>query len=388
MPVDELLSRPITGITPFNELPIDAEIWREAHEHHHSHRVLHAITTHRPGIVFGLEVVVSKKERTLVVAPGVGIDSEGRTLLLSEPVTFVLEEKGQTYITLSYEDNLDSRSAVTVGGGKKHYRLVEGRQVIATRELPKTPYLELARIDHSTAKAPIKDASNPFDPGEDELNLLYRSAAFPHCYADGFVGELCFLPKADPSAWKPNRAGLYNLLREGNGRGFHLDFSGLYNLRAAPTPKDPLLLYVAGEGEFQAPTDDQIEGLKKYLAGGGLLFGEASKGGDAFVKGFTDVAKKAGAKLEKVGKGHPLLTSQYVFSAPPSGGVDAGSILCDLDKGVVLSSYDYGGAWQGDLAKPDAADAREKIRHAVEFGLNIVALAYQRRRRLELSRLG
>jgi hypothetical protein len=60
----------------------------------------------------------------------------------------------------------------------------------------------------------------------------------------------------------------------------------------------------------------------------------------------------------------------------------------DEDKGLVLSTYDYGGAWQGEVSKPDAADARERVRSAQEFGLNVVAFAARRRRLLELARIG
>lgn len=380
MPIEELIARRITGISPFNELPIDAEIWREAHGQHNIHRQLHAIATHRPGIIYGLEVVVSKKERTVNVAPGVGIDAEGRTLLLSEPASFLLEEKGQLYITISYEDNVDSKSAITVGSGKKYFRLVEGRQVIATKDLPKGAYLELARIDRSGKDKPVKEAANPFDPGEDELNLLYRQVAFPHCYADGGIGELVFLPKADPSAWKPNRAGLYNLVREANGCGFHVDFVGLFNLRA-PSEPAPVLLYVAAGGEFQPLSEDQVTGLKKYLDAGGTLLAEASKGDAGFSKGFADVAKKVGATLKKLDKNSPLLTAHHMFPSPPAGGQDKGEVTADRDKGVILSTFDYGAAWQGESASRDA------VRNAQEFGHNIISFAARRRRLAELARL-
>ncbi len=389
MPLDELIARRITGIDPFNELPIDAQIWKEAHNHHHDHRRLHAAAAHRPGIVFGLEVVPSKgKEKTVIVAPGAGIDSDGRLIVLSEPVAFRLDEKGQIFITIAYEDNADSKSAMKVGGGTKYYRLVEGRRVVATKELPKTAYLELARIDRSSEAAAIKEASNPFDPGKDEVNPLYRVVAFPHCYVSGEIGELSFVPKTNPQAWKPNRAGLFNLIREGNGRGFHLEFTGPYNLRAKEPQSEPLMLYAALAEEFQPLTDEQVEGLKRYLGNGGLVFAEAASGGEAFVKGFEAVAKKAGASLKAAPKGHSVLTSHYVFSSAPAGGQDKGAVTMDEDKGIILSTFDYGGAWQGELSKPDAADARERIRTAQEFGLNIVAYAARRRRLLELSRIG
>ncbi|MCZ7580635.1 MAG: DUF4159 domain-containing protein [Fimbriimonadaceae bacterium] len=388
MPIEELVAKRITGIEPFNELPIDAQIWREAHGHHHDHRRLHAVTSHRPGIVFGLEVVCGKKERTVIVAPGVAVDADGNALLLSEPVAFKLDEKGQIYITISYEDNFDSKSSVKVGGGTKYFRLVEGRRVVATKELPKGAFLELARVDRSSDSAEIKEPKNPFDPGKDELNHLYRLLAFPHCYASGEVGELSLIPKANPTAWKPNRAGLYNLVREGNGRGFHLRFTGPFNLRAKDPESDPLILYAAVGETFQPLTDEQVGGLKRYLDNGGFVFAEAAQGAEAFAKSFAELAKKAGASLKAVGKGHPLLSAHYMFSSPPPGAQDKGKLEVDEVKGIALATFDYGAAWQGELPKPDASDARERIRQSQEFGLNVVAYAWRRRRLRELSRLG
>lgn len=388
MPIEEMISRRISGIEPFNELPIDADVWREAHGQHNAHRLLHATGAHRPGIVYGLEVFVSaKQDKTVIVAPGLAVDSEGRSLLLSEPASFVLEEKGQVYVTIAYEDNYDSRSSITVGGGKKYYRLVEGRQVVATKELPKTPYVELARVDRSGKDKAIKEAKNSFDPAEDELNLLYRTLAFPHCYADGQVGELCFLPTSDPGAWKPNRAGLYNMIREANGLGFHLSFDGLFNLRTAGQGSEPFLLYVSCEGDFQALNKDQLDGLRRYLDAGGTLFAEASKGSDGFAKSFTDIAKAVGATMKAIPKDAGLLRAHHLFSSPPPGGVDKGTLTGDLEKGVILSTLDYGGAWQGQVPKPDDEGSRDRIRRAIEFGLNVVAFAAQRKRRAELVRL-
>jgi len=253
--------------------------------------------------------------------------------------------------------------------------------------LPTGAYVELARIWRTGADKPVKEAANPFDPGNDELNLLNRPIAFPHCYAEGAVGELSYVPTTNPSAWKPNRAGLWHLVREGNGRGFHLAFTGPMNLRQ-PSGRDPVLLYVAGAQAFQPLADAEVKGLQEYLGRGGMLFGEASGGSDAFAKGFEELAAKLGAKLQKVGKGHPLLTAHHVFAGPPPGAQDKGALTADADAGVVFSSFDYGGAWQGDVPKPDAADARERVRQSQEFGLNVLAFAAHRLRTRELRRLG
>lgn len=394
MPLETMIENKITGIRPFNELPIDAEIWRQAHDHHHLHRYLHAVAAHRPGVVTGLEVVASQvKERTVVVAPGVAIDSEGQTLVVSTPVPLEVDRvRGNVYVTLAFQRERDVYSAITVGGGQEHYREMEGHKLITVKELPKTAYIELARIYSSSADKPVKDAANPSTPAFDEVNLLFRPLAFPHCYADTAVGELSYVPKATTSLWNPNRSGLWNLLREGSGRGFHLGFTGTLSLKALAAGQDvgpePSLLYVAGRQGFQPLGEPEQEGLKKFLAGGGLLFGEAGLGNAEFAEGFKELAGRMGAKLRPAAKSHPLLTAHYVFSGPPPGGQSQGELLADMDVGIVFSTYDYGAAWQGEIEKPDAPDARERIRQAQEFGLNIIAAAAGRRRAHELARLG
>ena len=77
-----------------------------------------------------------------------------------------------------------------------------------------------------------------------------------------------------------------------------------------------------------------------------------------------------------------------MFSAPPPGGQSSGALTADRENGILFSTYDYGAAWQGAVDKPDAPDARSRIRQAQEFGLNIAAAAANRRRTRELSRLG
>lgn len=386
MTFETILNRPITNIEAFNELAIDSEVWREAHDHHGQHRFLHALTAHRPGIVYGLEVFVSKsKEKSIVVAPGVAVDGEGNILLVTSPETLTLDQKGENLITLSFEQNYDSRSAMQLGGGTKYFRVIESRRLLVTKEAPQTSFIELARIDRSTATAAVKEAENPFDPGDNELNLLYRPLAFPYCPADGGVGELVFLPKKDAAQWKLNRPGLVNFIREANQAGFHLQFTGPLNLRGEHDDDSPLFLYAAGAQETQEMAAPQVEGLRKYLDQGGTILVEAARGNAAFAKSFDKVVSALGAKLTSVAAGHPLLTSHVAFPAAPSGGQDSGEVSIDEENGIIFSTFDYGSAWQGELAGKDKR--REVIRQSVEFGMNVAAFAQLRRRKYQLMRL-
>src|SRR4029077_5469161 len=110
-------------------------------------------------IVYGLEVV-ARGGREIVVAPGVGIDSDGNVIVLSEASGYTLKEGGQNYVLLLYRASLHYKSEITLkGGGTAYYRLIEGRHVEVTKELPTDrPYLELARMDRSGPDKELKEA--------------------------------------------------------------------------------------------------------------------------------------------------------------------------------------------------------------------------------------
>lgn len=389
MKIDDFIKQPITGVNAFNELALDADIWTQAHEQHHRHRWMHQIAAHRPGIVYGLEVVITDP-KTVVVAPGVAVDDAGQTIVLSEPSAHTFKEHGQFYLTLEFEELLDGKSKVPVSGGEKPFRLIEGRRVQLSKRLPNGAYIELARISRPPADNPIREAINPFDPGPDELNLLHRPTAFPHCYADLGIAEISFAPLQgnDYNAWKPNRAGLVHFLREANGAGFHATLLNQARL-TQETPTGAVastLLYIAGKDGFMPFSDAEIAGLSRHLGAGGTLMGEACGGSPGFAASFRELAARLGATLSPVGMGHPLLTAHHIFPGPPPGAQSEGDLLISDSVGVVLSTYDYGGAWQG-LVPSDVTVARERIRQAHEFGRNVLAWAAQRQRRQELSRL-
>ncbi len=101
----------------------------------------------------------------------------------------------------------------------------------------------------------------------------------------------------------------------------------------------------------------------------------------------ADSQGAVGASMKAIPKDSALMRAHHLFSSPPPGGVDKGALTGDLDKGVILSTHDYGGAWQGNLAKPDDEGSRDRIRRAIEFGLNVTAFAAQRKRRAELAKI-
>ncbi len=221
---------------------------------------------------------------------------------------------------MSYNQPFIKESARTVGSGEQYAEYIEGREVFLTTTPPAANCIELARVYHTATDRPVTDAKNPADPGGDEINLLHRRLAFPHCYADVTIGELSYVPMFSPD-WKPNRAGLCNLIQEASGRGFHLDFAGQVTVENEITP--PALLYLAGREGFQPFSETQIAGLRRLLDAGTLLLGDAG-GEDGFTKAFTELAGQLGANLQPLPADHRLLKAHYVFAAPPPGSADGG----------------------------------------------------------------
>lgn len=386
MSLEDLIRNPLMNIRPFDGLEINATVWGEAHAQHHTHRYLHALGAHKPGILSGLEVTAPKGNvPTLVVTPGVAVDAAGQTIIVSEVISRELTGVSEWFLTLSFAPQEDKEVHGSVAGGKGPYKFAEGYALNLQREPPSGLEIELARVNRSGAEQPIREAASPFNPQDDEINLLFRPMASPACFVDAQIGELSYVGADDdaPGAWRPNRAGLWHLMREGNGCGFHLSPTPF--APEEPDAPQPTLLYVAGRQAFQPFSDGLQDGLLNYLGRGGFLFGEACREDQGFEEAFLKLFERLGAKLNPVASSHPLLTSHHVFSAPPAGARGDGTLRIDRKLGVLFSSYDYGGAWQGEVPDPKGVDARERIRQAQEFGLNIIAFAAHRRRQIALA---
>ncbi|HMS56423.1 MAG TPA: DUF4159 domain-containing protein [Fimbriimonadaceae bacterium] len=385
MAIDRLIEFNITGVQPFDDLPVDAELWREAHGQHESHIRLHSAGCHRQGIVYGLEVVIDDADPSrVIVAPGLAIDSEGRSLVLTKPAIFSIDQNGPWYIVAQYSAVDDPDSTVEVEGEVRAYRYFETCQISRVNTLPKSPYVELGRVERSPGEKPLSYAKNAYDPVKDEINYLYRVLSFPYCYADGVVAEYPLVPNDAKASWKPNRVGLAALIREGANRGFHLSFGGPVPGKQLPNVK-PLLLYMAGSSGFKELEQEQIEGLSSYLDSGGFLVAEASAPGNDFCKSVEQLFKKLKAAPAKIELSHSLLTCHHYFTDFPPGSNDKGQVLIDDSRGILYSSRDYGKLWRG--GEGAGLEGWNRMRAAQEFGLNIIRLAAQRGRKAELSRL-
>ena len=398
--IQNLLSRTMTGIRATDELPISAAVWREAHEHHDAHRWLHATLCHRPGIVYGLEVLPSRsRPHRITVAPGMAIDDAGNAILVSEPVSFDLIQTRTVYIVLSFQRAMDRDSAIPLKNNSVvYFREVEGHEIRECSDPPQSPQIELARLYRSEVEHPVFTAVHAESPGPDEINLLFRTMTFPFCRGEVSVGELTYAAETPGAVWNRNTPGLIYLLREANQQGLHAAYAGPFDLRSLSGQSSaiaPTLLYIAGSGSFKPFAPAAVAGLQRFLDAGGTLLGEALRGdeGGGFEASFRELLRGVRQDTAPMPADHALLTALHIFAEPPAGGIFSGRIEVSADDSILFSAFDYGAAWRGDLAPPadDASAApgtsRERIRAAQEFGVNLLTYAAQRQRRRYLDRL-
>ena len=345
---------PKSHIKPFDGMSITADIWREAHDEHRVALQAHDLLLHGTGIVTGLEVVANDPpDHHVFISPGMAIDQSGQAIILTEPVAYDFGSvtEGELYLMLGHGER-------EVGATKNDVRYIQNEFVIAARtSLPKRPAVELARVSASKGAKAIKNAAEPAYPGQDEIDLRFRSnvktterhlVRVGICQLGGEISKDVF------SGWtylarECRRSSLFDLIIDRIPA-----ISG--ELEAFP------ILYLAGTGTFKLDSH-QINNLKAYLKSGGAVIAEALD--EASEDSFSEFFRNMAVDLKPVGKNDKILTNPNLFASTPDG--HAGSQV-SLAKGVVYSTARYSLAWSGKIK----GGSRSDIRTAHEWGINML----------------
>ena len=368
---EELLKRyPLKRIKPNDGMAVTAEVWEEAHEYHRQSQGFHALFSHGPGILTGLEVITADPpDTTVYILSGIAVDSAGRTIVVPEPVTYDIghDMDGQLYLLLSYgesrprTDNGDEQA-----GAPLHVHTEFS--ISATTTLPDSPWVELARVRRSSREAAFTNAQNPAYPGSDEIDLRFRrevGAPSEVSMAVSYLGNV--------EHRKHGRGASY-LAQALNQMGFYR-MSVEDNITLGPGIASKTLVYLVGQDDFQL--DKSImNGLRNYVQRGmGTLLIEAVD--SAAESAFMSFLKSTNMQPEPLKPDHRLLTSPFLFAAPPAGFETQSAPSIMVGEGIIFNTHNYGLLWQGE--QRDKLPSREEIRSAVEWGGNIIAYAVQRR---------
>ena len=365
-------------------MAVTAEVWEEAHGYHRQRQRFHALLSHGPGIVTGLEVIASDPpDSSVYILPGIAVDPQGRTIVLAEPVAYDVGSvaEGVLHLLLSYGEGRP-RAGGDQGQPDGPLYVHAEFGVEARSTWPDTPCVELARVRRQSRESPIHDAKDEMHPGPNEIDTRFRQevgaapqevASMAVVYLGGGKKDVRHGQGASYLARAFGRLGL----RGGECR-LHVD----YDVPLDPGLETYTLVYLVGQGAFQLGKEE-MEALYGYLQGGGTAFIEScrrdtSTGDPPADASFSTLMADLGLQLSELQPDHRLLAEPFLFGAPPPGFETQGAPKVVVSDEVIFSTHDYGCLWQGERRTGPAS--REEIRAALEWGCNVVAYAVQRKR--------
>jgi hypothetical protein len=361
------LSSPVR-VQPFTGLVIDVDTWTTAHDYHRRHHQLHLLSLHGSGIASGLDVYpTDPPSEVVVIEPGVAVDDAGNVIIVPEQQRVSIEAQARTnYIVLDYIESLPATA--NANGQETRGRMLEDFRVRVLPSLPEGNALELARVAVSpqTKSVAVGSAKLPAIPADNELDLRFRLVvgARPAEYVRiGLVviGAPGKLPEA-------HMRGVHNWIRE--LRAFGLRVSLLQS--EAPEVPAADLIFVTGAAS-EAPSAKLITALSEQMKRGAWLFGDACGPGVELIEGIVR-AVKTDADSESITESR-VLNAWHVFGQAPKGASTTQEIV--WRRNALISPRDFGCAWSGRHG--DQPLAREQIRNALEFGVNIAICASERR---------
>ena len=352
-------------VNPFPGLIIDDDIWRDSHDYHRNHQRLHQLAVHGPGIVTGLEVSAhDPPDLALVINSGVGIDIEGNIIVVAKPQVYSIQSRDRSTIYVTIQFREVPTGPFQPPEGSQPTRILEAYRIQERYSLPDEPYLELARIDFDPRRAAIATATDPYQPGSNQIDNRFRD------YSRGQV-KMCLSFRHFSTDKNRNLhfTGLSNLAREINrSTNYDITFNSVVSL------DEPLvncnLLYFTGKAKFEL-SEGAKANLLAFIKNGGVLCGEScfqdQQGSQEFGITFNNLTREMGYKLEIVNPGHHLLNNIHIFGAVPAGANTRGVVL--VSSRVIYSDSDYGCAWEGGGI--NAPLSRDTIRNSFEMGANI-----------------
>lgn len=389
MTLADSVKTPQRRINAHRGLVIDVPRWVEAHEYHRIQLARHGMLMHSSGIISGLEVVECQPPASSVlVSPGAALDPEGRLIVVAEPhrLDLPFNNAGLAHIALQYREVPDSPARRAGEDQDQALYTLEVFSISGGKKPPTGPYLELARVQVSSAESVISNAYDWRTPGADQIDIRFREQAGHWPTQNINIGIASFATGSEASPY--HLLGTMELIKAINSATrYRARFAGSFDLSTGVEDCD--LLIMAGEESFSL-TSAARENLSAFLTAGGTLFGESCKAGGsetrepgAFGQSFQALAEAMGMIMLPVGRGHPLLSAYHIFSGPPNGVGGESSVMAA--GGMVYSAGDYGSLWSG--GHPESTVPRETIRSAIEFGVNLGAWAAlnSREHSLEIS---
>jgi hypothetical protein len=377
-------------VNPFRGLLVDETTWADAHDYHRNQMRFHQLALHGVGVVQGLDVVASQPaDMRVTVRPGLGIDTEGRMLLLTEPVTVLIP--GQTnfatvFVVMEYDEKPTMMQNITENGTPQPARILEECTIRASLEAATTG-VELARISLEPNSRQVRNPVDIMQPGNNEIDISGRKlVGTPGSGAQGAAAKktvvtVGIIKHGPPNSveWKRHSEGLRRLIRDTDN---FTDLDG--NILEGVSPLDDAVvknckvLYMTGRSSFRFSPEEELA-LRRFMDRGGVLWCEPCRNGipngtpDDFSRSCIELAQRLNRQPIQPRAGHPLLSSRYLFAVPPLA-VDPAGVVVEANR-MIITTGDYGCLWEGRGQERTEAPSREVLRSASEFGINALYVA-------------
>jgi hypothetical protein len=373
---DLLQGIPARRIKPFDGLAVTSDIWEEAHETHRQGLRYHNLLAHGRGILAGLEIVASDPpDGSVYIRAGAALDPDGRLIVVREPFSYDLgQADGLVHLVLSYEEGAPRTGEC---GQVKDVLFVDEQFGLEVRSgRPPAPCVELARLRRKGKGAAIRNAADPAQPCDNELDLRFRRQQEP-ALPEAISLAVCYAGSPPERRHGVGAMRLAESLRQASRLRVAVDDDVALSSDSALA--DYALILLVGSKGHQLKRDE-MTALYAYLQAGGAVLVESCRQNAAQAAAadaaFDDLFTSLGLQPTPVPAGHPLLTRPYLFAAPPDGFETEGAPALKAANALILSTFDYGCLWQGERRGMPAT--RDEIRAALEWGANVVDFAARR----------
>ena len=240
-------------------------------------------------------------------------------------------------------------------------------------------------------------AVNKLQYGDESIEVPAAAAAAarprPGAAGPGADGAPGAAPGANPPAADPNAAPADTLVRQGTwnqrprdvanlvrwmGQKTEADFHWqIVNLKvSADDLHDAPVLYIGGSKTINLP-EAEIEQLRRYIEGGGLVLANANCAKPAFGKSFKDLGKKVFPKYEfrELPADHPIFTKQSFLAEKWKDRPSVHAVSNGVRELMILiPEADPAKAWQLRSYKKDEA--------LFQLGANILSYSVDKAKRL------
>ncbi len=364
-------SYPVRRVKAYDGMAVTAAVWDAAHDFHRSLLEVHTSFAHGYGVLHGLEVISGEPaDRQIYIQPGIAIDPLGRTIILPEQRAYDLRSvEGIIYIVLSFGESAPRNDAAIAGDDAPRFVYNEFA-LEAVVSLPKTPYVELARIRRQGSGAAVRNAAVLASPGINEIDLRYRTGVTSH------QPKLVRMAVVTPTDKGTAQAqGAVNLAAAVERSGIRLIVDSVTLDRGL---LDYNVVYLVGQEPWKL-NGIQTGVLQEFHRQGGSIFYESERSAGADDKtdvSFREFVSSLGVSLSPVADDSSLLRTPNYFPTPPDGFETSGSPRLMSTEGILFSGFDYGALWQGK--RRGRVASRSEVRNAFEFGENLLTLAHAR----------